>query len=330
MRTAEVIQQQPLRHYWHPVADASEIHERVPIATTLLGEDLVLYRCSGKLHAMKDLCPHRGSRLSLGSISENCEIICPYHGWTYNANGRCVYIPAQAADQQRIPARAVVNKYQCVEHLGLAWVALEDPATPVPDFPEWSMEGYESTYVGSWTWAASAGRIIENVIDVAHLPIVHPYLLADPTDPTVERYTVEWHEPHLLYFEAKRVEASRGQYCSPGGDLTRQTWVSIPFTWRIRIATAKAINGVFVTVQPISERLSRFWQLAAWSDSDGDSSDLVKFKRLIIEQDRPVVESQRPEALPVDLSEELSLRGADAASLEYRRRLGAIGIGPYA
>jgi hypothetical protein len=42
---------------------------------------------------------------------------------------------------------------------------------------------------------------------------------------------------------------------------------------------------------------------------------------LILDQDRPIAESQRPEELPVDLSEELHIAGPDRASISYRRRL---------
>jgi vanillate O-demethylase monooxygenase subunit len=45
------------------------------------------------------------------------------------------------------------------------------------------------------------------------------------------------------------------------------------------------------------------------------------FNDLIVGQDRPVVESQRPEELPYDLAAELHIRGADRVSLEYRRWL---------
>jgi hypothetical protein len=47
----------------------------------------------------------------------------------------------------------------------------------------------------------------------------------------------------------------------------------------------------------------------------------------VFDQDRVVVESQRPEELPLDLSEELHLRGPDARTLAYRRLLAEIGLG---
>jgi vanillate O-demethylase monooxygenase subunit len=40
-----------------------------------------------------------------------------------------------------------------------------------------------------------------------------------------------------------------------------------------------------------------------------------------------VVESQRPEELPIDLSEELHIKGVDRVSIDYRRWLGEIAAG---
>ena len=45
---------------------------------------------------------------------------------------------------------------------------------------------------------------------------------------------------------------------------------------------------------------------------------------MILEQDRVVVESQRPEELPIDLSLELHIKGVDRVSIDYRRWLGEI------
>ena len=38
------------------------------------------------------------------------------------------------------------------------------------------------------------------------------------------------------------------------------------------------------------------------------------------------MESQRPEMLPIDLTEELHLRGPDTVALTYRRTLASAGI----
>ena len=78
---------------WHPVAYVSELPEGNPFGTSLLDEPIVIWRSSDRTtHAMKDLCIHRGTALSLGWI-DNDNIVCPYHGWQYNGDGACVHMP---------------------------------------------------------------------------------------------------------------------------------------------------------------------------------------------------------------------------------------------
>ena len=79
---------------WHPVARVEELAGGGPIPARLLGEDLVLWRSGDELHAWRDLCVHRGTRLSLGRVVDGVRLECPYHGWTYAVDGRCVLMPA--------------------------------------------------------------------------------------------------------------------------------------------------------------------------------------------------------------------------------------------
>ena len=78
---------------WHVVAYAPELPERQPRAVKLLDEDIVLWRVGDHVHAWRDLCLHRGTRLSLGRVQGET-LVCAYHGWTYNQEGRCVRFPA--------------------------------------------------------------------------------------------------------------------------------------------------------------------------------------------------------------------------------------------
>ncbi len=82
-----------LARCWHPVAYGHEVTDK-PVAATLLGEAVVVWRTSdGRAHAMRDLCIHRGTALSLGWIADDC-LVCPYHAWRYDASGRVRAHPA--------------------------------------------------------------------------------------------------------------------------------------------------------------------------------------------------------------------------------------------
>src|SRR6478735_7815704 len=82
-----------LAHYFHPIATAAEV-TREPKVFPLLGEDVLVFRTSDGPVAFRDLCIHRGTRLSLGDVTAEGNIRCPYHGWEYDATGACVRIPS--------------------------------------------------------------------------------------------------------------------------------------------------------------------------------------------------------------------------------------------
>src|SRR5438309_4741853 len=120
-----------LLNEWHVVARTQDVQPGQTVAVRLLDEDIVLWRSASGVHAWQDLCLHRGTKLSLGRI-DNERLICPYHGWTYNTEGRCVHIPAHA--QQTPSAQAQAKVYQAQEKYGWIWVSPGHPAADVAPF----------------------------------------------------------------------------------------------------------------------------------------------------------------------------------------------------
>jgi 5,5'-dehydrodivanillate O-demethylase len=89
-----------LRRYWHPIAVAAELKEKSLKRLRILGEDLVLYRGDdGNYGLVTERCPHRGASLAYGNI-EGCNIRCPYHGWMFAPDGKCVEQPAEPSDSK--------------------------------------------------------------------------------------------------------------------------------------------------------------------------------------------------------------------------------------
>lgn len=318
-----------LRKYWHPVAAATEL-DAGPIKTTLLEEDLVVFRSGTGIHALQDLCIHRGTRLSMGSVNAEGCIVCPYHGWTYDTGGKCVHIPSQPPDRQRIPSQAKVPAYRTAEHYGLVYVALEEPVAPVPEFPEFYDGGYNMLRPGEWTWNASAARFVENAIDTSHLPIVHPGLLADPSATVIAPFDME--ETDRGYaFSARRHDVDEAMFGDAEELVTQKTWVEIPFSWRLLISAESQSTVVFIANQPISINKVRFWEFVGIKGRQDQTDDeIIAFHQKVIEQDRHIVENQRPEMLPLDITAELHLRVADEPALEYRRRLAEVADAEYA
>jgi phenylpropionate dioxygenase-like ring-hydroxylating dioxygenase large terminal subunit len=160
---------------WY-VAEWSDKVAENPVRVKMLGQQFVLFRDSeGVAHCLSDTCLHRGGSLSQGRVI-NGNVACPYHGWQYDGDGQCTYIPSEGADC-KIPDKARVDSYPTQEHYGMIWVFLgdlpEEERYPVPPFPEFGDPNWRDVR-SEWEWQADAGRVLENGIDIAHASFVHP------------------------------------------------------------------------------------------------------------------------------------------------------------
>lgn len=127
-----------LRRYWQVIAVASEITEAKPKKKVrILGEDLVLYRDrSGRYGLVGEHCAHRGVSLYYGFVEQD-GIRCPYHGWKYDACGKCLEQPfenPEAGFKEKITQPA----YPVEKLAGLLFAYL-GPPDKKPLLPRWDM-----------------------------------------------------------------------------------------------------------------------------------------------------------------------------------------------
>jgi nitrite reductase/ring-hydroxylating ferredoxin subunit len=108
------------RSNWYPVAFAKATSKTIPHRLELFGEHFVLWHNGTQWAALADSCPHRLAPLSEGRIDEVGQIECPYHGWTFNAEGSCTKIP-QATKNQNL-ASCSARSYRVVEQQGIIFV----------------------------------------------------------------------------------------------------------------------------------------------------------------------------------------------------------------
>ncbi|GAA5164858.1 aromatic ring-hydroxylating dioxygenase subunit alpha [Viridibacterium curvum] len=175
-----VTKQPMLRHFWYALFPMHDL-DSGPKPFTLLGEDIVIWKkTDGTPAAARDRCCHRTAKLSKGYV-EGDNIVCGYHGWTYDCSGACVKIPQFTTE--KIPSGAKIEAYRCVEKYGYVWVALAEPLRPIPDFPEEGKPGYRRIFQLYDTWHCTPMRMMENSFDNSHFSFVHKGTFGDFGNP---------------------------------------------------------------------------------------------------------------------------------------------------
>jgi phenylpropionate dioxygenase-like ring-hydroxylating dioxygenase large terminal subunit len=340
--TAEAIAgyYQALRPFWHPVLPAAALDDGQPHPAELLAQPLVVARLNGQWVCMDDVCRHFQAQLSLGEIRAvvgygDC-LMCPYHGWSYASDGQCVDIP-QLAPRREIPARARVPTYPVRERYGLIWVCLDDRALyDLPDLPGLENPAYLTGPLRAYApWAAAAPRVIMAALDDTHGPWVHDGLVGDRAHPQPPEHRV-WRDGQYLRVAISMLQPNNATIDDDSGAAMREvhllTTVGIPnaIHFSIRAAGSDRVTLIWQAVCPrrYNDTLT-FWGSARNYDLDQPAWDTA-FETLqdtLREQDRRIVESQRPWLLPPFWTRiELPLRPADLPLIEYQNWLEELGI----
>ena len=306
--------------FWHPVCTADELHVAAessrPVGVTLLGKRLVVAELDGTLVALDARCPHRSASLACGAV-EAGGLRCAYHGWQFDDTGRCIDIPSMPGGP--IPARAVVGAYDVQEAYGLVWVRLDGTAgTELPALPAWGDPGFRMIAGVPYTWPVGAPRRVENFVDLAHFAFVHDGSLGrrdDPVPPIPEVGRLAG-ELRFRYDPPDMDVEDSAMYGSSQYRMPMPLTVSIEF----RLPTG-ANRFLWMTASPLDMGSCRaFWWHGRDDDLDGDDEPYIAFQARVLAEDEPVVCSQDPAPLPLDPTEELSVR-TDKVSIEYRRYL---------
>ncbi|HEY1765641.1 MAG TPA: aromatic ring-hydroxylating dioxygenase subunit alpha [Opitutaceae bacterium] len=316
-----------LSAFWHPVCFSSDIAGTKPYSTTLLDEKLVLYRAGGTVVAAKDVCIHRGVPLSYGWIDGD-EVVCAYHGFRYGADGRCTRVPAQP--DLPIPKKLCLQTFPAEERYGLIWVCLAGaPRQAIPDWPELEDGRLMQMKLSSGVWKCSAARHVENFNDLAHLSWVHVGTFGNREQPEVPKYDVEVTDTGM-HFEAEYERHSIEDYGKRGAPepIHYSYDLTFPFYTRLRIRFAANRNFVAYNLPcPQSARETKvLFRMTRDFDLDGPEDSSIALQQKVVSEDRPFVEAQRPEELPLDLSEEFHIR-SDRFSTCYRGALVRLGLG---
>ncbi len=314
---------------WYVAEDVANITDK-PRRVKLLGFDFVLFRNEkGEIACLSDVCVHRGASLGAGRTTKGC-VECPYHGWTFNGEGNVTRIPS-LPEETKIPGRARVDSYPVKERYGWVWVFLgdlpEEERPPLPDFPEYDDPENYRCIRGEWMWKADYVRVVENGLDFAHAPFVHP-TFGDRDRAEIHDFEIEQDEwsarARVTYIpplprgiwkfvrkERNPVQARPGYHCS-GSTMRLDVWLTP--TWRMVI---------FDVNTPVDENttLTRWIMARTFFRSPMWDNDSRKRVLNIFQQDTVIVEEICPELVPIDLREEFSVKSDGLMnSFRFKRR----------
>lgn len=321
-----------LAQHWYPVALARDI-DNGPVSAVLLDEPLVVYRSNQTVVVANDLCPHRGVPLSMGT-QHGDRIQCPYHGLQFGAEGHCMHVPAHP--DMQIPAKFHLKTYPAVERYGLIWVclrplnqeAIEQPQ--LPDMPHWDESEFQQIVCPTIDIFGFAGRQMEGFLDVAHFGFVHKATFGDPNNAVVPAYSPA---TTPVGFEVE-YRSTVGNYPIGAVDRGREgfEWlrhfrVHLPFTATLEIHFPDQGRLVIMNAaSPVSAKVTRlFAPIARNFDKELPVQDVYDFNQRVFEEDKAIVESQKPECLPLDPKLEAHIP-ADRSSIAYRKGLKTMGF----
>ena len=195
---------------WYPVAVVKFLDPSRPHSMQLLGKNMVLWRDNqGKWNCFEDFCPHRLVPLSEGRVESDGTLLCAYHAWRFNSEGKCVSIP-QSKDKET-EAKNCANSSSCAtvyptqERQGLLWVWPESGSTAliesrlrkprvVPEL-EASPERVFQTFWYIRDLPYGWDYFMENVADPAHVPVSHHGIMGNRYK-DAKYYDMPW-ERHL-------------------------------------------------------------------------------------------------------------------------------------
>ena len=209
------------------VACSSKALRKKPIARTIQGTPLVLFRGEGgEPGALLDRCAHRNVPLSLGTCVEGGQIQCSYHGWRFDAAGACRLVPGRVVEDEgpgagdrsrRVPSHA------CVEQDGFVWVLSTPdvaPPGPPPRFPLLDDPRY-GVIRRSFRIEGPMHAAIENALDVPHTAFLHRGMHRSGKTPhdidvTVRRFA---DRAEAEFVGEPRPEGLAGKLLAPGGGI---------------------------------------------------------------------------------------------------------------
>jgi nitrite reductase/ring-hydroxylating ferredoxin subunit len=215
-----------MRCYWQPAALVDEFDPRLdprmqhrPVkAVRLLGQDLVLFRdASGRYGLLDRDCPHRGADLAFGR-HEGDGLRCPFHGWKFDADGRCLDTPAEGVGStlcQRVRQRS----YPVREQSGVLFAWLGPEGSTPSELP--ALDAFVAPASHSFAfkglWRCNWLQAFEVGIDPSHTSFLHRFERDEDAGDAARAYGRQFRAASVGEVDGERWPMTRvmREVCSP-------------------------------------------------------------------------------------------------------------------
>lgn len=173
-------------HEWLFVGMTCEIPAKGNYLSVQIGDNpiIVVRGDQGTIHAFHNVCRHRGSRLCTQEKGKVAKLVCPYHQWTYELDGRLLFAGQDMGEDFDLSAHGL--KPVAVTHAGgFLFVSLAEQPPAIDDFLA-TLEDYLAPYEMDSVKVAAESNIveqanwklvIENNRECYHCNGAHPELL---------------------------------------------------------------------------------------------------------------------------------------------------------
>ena len=213
---------------------------------------------------------------------------------------------------------------------GFIWVSLGNPPKDLFLFPEFSESDRQNVATGVFGVNVSAGRTVENFLDMGHFPYVHSGILGEEPHTEVKEYDVE------ISKERDEVLATSCKFYQPQAAVNSNEGMDVDYIYRVpHINCAllyktspvddERLDVIIIFVQPMGEEWVRAHTGMCLIDDESTAEQIRQFQQTIFGQDKPILENQYPKQLPLDSRIETPIR-ADKSAIAYRRWLSQKGL----
>lgn len=179
----------PMPYGWFQVLYSSELAVGQSLPLEYFGQELVAFRTeSGEAKVLDAYCPHMGAHLGYGIRDQagggsqvvGDSIVCPFHGWKFNGEGRCTDIPYANRQPPRVACQEQVIASWHVRELNQCIYVWYHPQQSEPLFEPPVVEearpdngGWGELKIYCWDIQTHPQEIGENAVDSAHFKFVH-------------------------------------------------------------------------------------------------------------------------------------------------------------